>query len=152
MNECLVSDLGGRELRFQGNLILERETQVDLHDEFTRSFAIKVYAVEGGGFVPTLEYTTTSPGEKPVRTFENVDTMKDIECFYFVFETNEVRGDWKGLTRAEWDQRTEDNRRLEKRFEKFIFPLLDEIWDTAERKGFVDKQVEKKKSLWTLLG
>ena len=152
MNECLVSDLNDREFRFQGELILERETPVDLHDEYARSFAIEVYAVEGGGFVSTLEYATASPDEKPIRTFENVDAMKDIECFYFVFETNEVMGESKGLTRAEWDQQIENNRRLEKRFEKFIFPLLDEIRDTAERQGFIDKPIEQKKSLWKLLG
>ena len=48
MNEYLVSDLNGREFRFLGELILERESQVDLNDEFERTFAIKVYGVEHG--------------------------------------------------------------------------------------------------------
>ena len=152
MKEYLVSDLNGRELRFQGDLILERETQVDLKDEFDRTFAIKVYGVEQGGFVATLEYSTTSPSEKPVRTFENVDAMKDIECFYLVFEINEVMGVSKGLTRAELDQRSKNIRRLARQFETFIIPIVDEIRDTAEKRGFVDKPVEPKNPLWKLFG
>lgn len=152
MNEYLVSDLEGRELRFQGDLILERKMQVDLND-YKRSFGIKVYAVDGGGFVPTLQYTTDSPSEQATRIFENVDTTNDIESFYFVFEINEVLGDSKGMARADLDHRSETSRKLAKQFETFIFPLLDEIRDTAERRGFVDKPAEKKKSLWkNLLG
>ena len=152
MNEYLVTDLDGPELRFQGDLILERQTQVDLNDEFERTFGIQVYVVRDGGFVATLEYSTTSPSEKPVRTFENVDAMKDIECFYLVFETNEVMGVSKGLARAELNKRSENTRRLGKQYENFIFPLLDEIRETAEKNGFADKPIEKKKPLWKLLG
>ena len=152
MNEYLVTDLGGKEFRFQGELIVQRKTQVDLQDEFDRSFAINVYGVEQGGFVATLEYSTTSPSEKAVRTFENVDAMKDIECFYLVFEINEVMSVSKGLTRTELDQRSKNSRRLARQFETFIFPIVDEIRDTAAKRGFVDKPVEPKKSLWKLFG
>ena len=69
-----------------------------------------------------------------------------------MFETNEVLGKPKGSTRAELNKRSENTRRLAKQFENFIFQLVDEIRDLAEKKGFVDKPVEKKKSLWKLFG
>jgi hypothetical protein len=152
MNEILIQDLTGHELRFRGDLILESEKSIDLDDEHVRSVTVRVYAVKGGGFVPMMEYATSCPDENAILTFENVDCMKDVECFFFVFEATEVLGDPLKLPRQQGNQRATLGQRFARQFESLIFPFLDEVRETADALGYHDKPEEKKPSLWNLLG
>ena len=153
MNEYTFQDDAGNELQFQGDLILERNSEVVIDKEFERSAAVRVYGIESGGFVPMIRYDSNSQKENSVKAFEIVDLLKDIECFFFVFEATEVFRKMSGLSRNDVNEQKEVVRLISKTIEKLVFELLDDLQSAAESKGFSDKPAEfKKKSVWGLLG
>ena len=153
MNEYTFQNQAGSEVKFQGDLILERSTAIVIGREFERSVKLRVYGVESGGFVPMLQYNSNSPKETKVETFEFVDLLTEVESFFLVFEANEVFKKTSGLNRGDADEQKEVSRIISNEVEKLAFELLDDLHSAAESKGFIDKPAEvKKKSMWGLLG
>ena len=153
MNEYTFQDDAGNEFQFSGDLIVERSDAIKIDEGFERSVTVGVYGVESGGFVPVLKYETNSPNENSVSRFEVVDALKDVECFFYVFEADEVFVGSDRLSTSELDEQTGLGRAISSTVEKLVFDLLDDLESVVESKGFVDKPVdEKKKSLWGLLG
>ena len=153
MNEYTFQDRAGNKLQFQGDLILERNNAIAIDNEYERSATVRVYGIESGGFVSGIEYESNSPNETNFKAFEAIDSLKDVECFFFVFEANEVFIKTSGLSRDDADEQKEVSRIISKEVEKLAFELLDDLHSAAESKGFIDKPAEvKKKSMWRLLG
>ena len=153
MNEYTLQDHVGNEFQFQGDIILERSDAIKIDKEFERSLTVRVYGIDSGGFVPMLEYESNSPNETNVKAFEVVDSLKDVECFFFVFEASSVFEKAERLSNDEIDEQEKVGRAISSKIEKLVFELLDDLPSVAESKGFIDKPAEvKKKSLWGLLG
>ena len=153
MNEYTFQDHVGNELQFEGDLILERNGAIEVDKEFERAVSVRVYGIESGGFVSILEYESNSPKETHVKVFEVVDLLKDVECFFFVFEATDVFKEDRIQDRDDVEEQKKVCRAISKRIENLVFELLDDLQSVAQSKGFIDKPAEvKKKSMWGLLG
>ncbi len=156
MNEILIQDTNENQLRFQGELVIESEKVFSLDDRFERKFMAKIYAVMGGGYVSSLQYVTSSPAEKPILIFEEIDFMDDVEKFYYVFEPGEIFSDSLDLPRELIEQRPALGRQMAKQYESMVFALLDDFRVQVTQRGFLDKPNDqgtpKKSSFWSSLG
>ncbi len=154
MNEILIQDGDKPELRFRGQLIADSEFMVELNDEQQRKFKLQVFGVEGGGFVSTLQYLTSCNSEKSTFLYEDMDLLKDVENFFFVFEANEVIRDLQAMSRVDREQRMLVYRQIAKVYESSVFRFLDVVRNRAKKLKFNDRVVEnaEKPSILRTLG
>lgn len=143
MNEIQIQGEDRPELRFEGQLIAESRFEVDLDDEYDRSFVLQVYAIDGGGFVSTLRYATTSIAEKANFWYEDMDQFKDVENFFYVFEANEVIKGFGQLNRNDREKANLVCKRVAKRYESSMFKFLDLVRRRAIQQKFGDRMIEK---------
>ena len=156
MSEHLIQDSNGNQLRFQGELAAEAGKELNLDDGQARKFLARIYAVEGGGFVSSLQYETSSPGEKPIAVFEEIDFADDVEKFYYVFEPSEIFCNSSELPREVVEQRPVLSKQLAKHYETLVFSLLDDFRAQVLKSGLLNKpndsSAAKKPSFWNSLG
>ena len=78
-----------RELAFSGKLIAEARRSKSVLSEGELWFHLEVWSNDAGGFVPVLRLFTYD-GKPTFTEAEQVDSMTDVENFFFVFEPSEV--------------------------------------------------------------
>ena len=127
MNEIILNTMDGDLVSFVGDLVCQTEGPVEFSDGIDRKFKLKLYAVESGGFVPSIEYLSDSPVERTGCIAEIVDLAKDIENFFFVFTPDELLPDSAGLPREEVEVRTRILACLRKTYESLNFNFLDQV-------------------------
>lgn len=125
MNEILLETMDDRQVSFVGELQSQTEGKVEFADGMNRSFTLKLYTIESGGFVPWIEYASDVSGEQAGCIAEIVDEFKDIENFFFVFVPDDLLEKTNGLTRDEADARKKLLARLRKTYESLTFAFLD---------------------------
>ena len=129
MNEILLDTFDDKPVSFVGELSNQAEAKVEFSDGIERRFVLKLYTIESGGFVPSIEYFSDAPDEQTGCIAEIVDLVKDIENFFFVF----VPEDLLEKTPARNQDRDEITklRRLEsvlrKTYEQLTFAFLDDL-------------------------
>ena len=64
MNEFQLETMDSRPVSFVGELTSQTEGKVEFADGMNRSFALKLYKIESGGFVPSIEYASDVVGEQ----------------------------------------------------------------------------------------
>ena len=144
-----------RELVFRGELIAEVEKQVSLDDAISVRVKPQVFAVEGGGYVATLECKFPQGFEDSYQAFEEIEALQDVENFFYLFDPDEIFGD--AAAGPEEDVRVV-KRRLDHcstQYEKMIFAFLDVLQLRASALGTTDKPKSSKhkgKSFWQKLG
>ena len=142
-----------REFQFQGELLAQEEAQVELINNVSCQMVGRTYCIESGGYVCALEFILSDHAEAPIVLFEEIDSMEDVEKFYYVFEPAEIF-DKKAGSVEEREQVSQNCKRLSQAYEKMIFALLDQFQSECECKGLKDKPkpVKTKSSLWSKLG
>jgi hypothetical protein len=125
MNEIAFDTMDGKPIRFVGGLETQNERQVEFADGEIRKFALKLYRIKSGGFVPTIEFTSSLPTEKSGCIAEMVDQFKDIENFLFVFVPDNVLPKIDGLNRDESAARKKLSSQLRSTYESLTFEFLD---------------------------
>ena len=75
-----------RTVSFDGELIDQQSATVRVGESADGRLAIRVYAVRAGGFVPVVEFNSVSTDVDDVLDAERVDLIKDVECFFLLFE------------------------------------------------------------------
>ena len=148
----IKTELG--ELTFQGELIAEGASTVEFDDGASFCIQPKTYAVEGGGYVSSLQCRFPEGSGKSYFTFEEIDSLEDVEKFFYVFETSEI---FDNGMKSLGQDREEIARRLKKlstEYEKVVFDFLDRLHAEATARGTTDrvKTESKKNSLWKKLG
>ena len=153
MNEILIRHENQLDLCFQGQLIEETKFSIDLNDEERREFTLTAYAIEGGGFVPMLQYDTTSKSESPLVTYEELDQFKDVENFFYMFEAKEVIIGYDRLARSDREQAAKTCKQIAKVYEASLFRFLDLIGSRTSQQKFGDRvEVKAKPSILRTLG
>lgn len=142
-NEILIQSESQPELKFNGQLVTETRFGVELGDEDVRQFELQVYAVDGGGFVSTLRYATTSEAEKANFWYEDMDLFKDVENFFYVFEANEVIKGFSQLNRNDREKASSVCKQVAKRYEASLFKFLDLVRRRTIQHKFGDRVIEK---------
>ena len=127
MNEILIQAENQPELRFNGQLITESKFEVDLGDEETRGFDLCVYAIDGGGFVSTLRYQTSSEFENQICWHEDMDQFKDVENFFFVFEANEIIRGYDRMNRSDRTRAASTCRQVANAYDASLYKFLDHV-------------------------
>ena len=89
MNEMTINTHDLRTVSFDGELIDQQSVGVRLSDDAEAFLALRLYAVRGGGFVPVVEFTPASATVENIVDAEQVDLVKDVECFFLLFEPAE---------------------------------------------------------------
>lgn len=146
MNEYSIQSSDDIELKFNGALIHQDESTFSLDDSFDRKFSATVYAVDGGGFVASIEFQSNCPREKSVLWFEQLDSFEDVEKFYYVFDTAELTLPTNELSRDDTDVRDRISKSISKRFDKLMFQFLEDLKSEAEFHHFGDRVVEPTKA------
>ncbi len=146
MNQIVLDTIDGKPVSFEGELISQTEGNVEFTDGMERKFVLKVYAIESGGFVPSIEYFSNSTLEKTGCIAEIVDLFKDIENFYFVFVPEDLLTKASGKPRDEAHASRRLASALRKTYERLAFAYLDELSE-ALQKNVVDKEIAKTNDL-----
>ena len=76
------------ELSFRGELLADAESTVTFEDGTSFCIQPKTYAVEGGGYVSSLQCRFPEGIGKSHFSFEKIDCLEDVEKFFYVFETS----------------------------------------------------------------
>jgi hypothetical protein len=152
MNDLSIKNSDDVELNFDGELIHQAESVVSLEDGRHRKFLVSAYAVEGGGYVSSIEYQTDCSQEKPVVIFEQTDVFEDVETFFYAFDVCELMLPIKRLSLDEKADRERRTRKISQKFETMMFEFLDAAKRSAEEHHFGDRIEEPAKtgSLWGL--
>lgn len=152
MNVFSIKSSDDVEVNFSGELIDEVESIVTLEDDCDRKFVIRVYAIESGGFIPTIEYQSNCPFERSVVWFEETDVFEDVEKFFYAFDVSELMLPAKGISHQEKENHRRIIKKLAKNFEPVMFKFLDDAKQKADQNGFVDRAQEPSKpgSIWGL--
>ena len=115
------------EIQFRGELIAQDDCTVTFEDEHSYCMLVKAYAVEGGGYVSSLECQSPKSDEDPYLVFEEIDLLQDVENFFYVFESEDIFGE--GMEALEDDHKLIDSRlkSLSTQYEKMVFKFLDQL-------------------------
>ena len=132
MSEITINTMGAKPVSFVGQLATQKEGVVEFADGIPRRYLLKVYTIESGGFVPSIEYFSDASNEQTGCVAETVDLFKDIENFFFVFVPEEVLPESKGLDRDAIDARKKLSHKLRKAYETLAFAFLDELKEEFE--------------------
>ncbi|MFT5303981.1 MAG: hypothetical protein ACI87E_004725 [Mariniblastus sp.] len=152
MHEYSILSSDGVEMKFEGELIHEAESNITMDDQLERKFAIRVFAIHGGGFVPSLEYQTNHAFEKSVLWFEETENSEDVEKFFCAFDVCELMLSSAGLSREEKLEREAITKAVAREFETLMLKFLEGVKQEAERRGCLDRVKEpgKVSSIWGL--
>lgn len=127
MNTFELEDSRGRKLRFDGVLATKASSAESFEDGISRQYSLRIYENVCGGFVVTIEFLTTGNEEASFRWFEQVDEVKDVENFFYVFEVSEYLPSVSKLPEGERDQAKRLTRHLSKSYETTSFQCLDQF-------------------------
>jgi len=153
MNEIVILSTDPTEFRFVGEVVHEAKWSATLDDELSRAFSLSLFAVEGGGFVAAVEFTSDVAMEGSSTIVEETDCLDDVEKFFYVFDIYEVIDSVAGASRPEKERRTFAAKQLAKQYEKLMFRFLDEVKSEIAVKGFADRIQEptaKGNSVWNM--
>lgn len=135
MKEILLNTLDDKPVSFVGELSNQAEANVEVADGTERRFVLRLYTLESGGFVPSIEYISNAPGEQTGCIAEIVDLVKDIENFFFVFVPEDMIE--KSAARTRDRDEAARLRRLEtvlrKTYEQLTFAFLDELTEVSAK-------------------
>ena len=142
------------ELDFQGELIAEGASTVTFEDGTSFCIQPKTYAVEGGGYVSTLQCRFPEGSGKSYFIFEQIDSLEDVEKFFYVFETSEIFGEGMKSLSQDRDELARRLKTLSTEYEKVVFDFLDRLHTEAAARGTKDRVIteSKKGSIWKKLG
>ena len=132
MTEVQLETIDSSPVNFIGRLTCETEGQVEFPDGLTRMFRLKLYSVDSGGFVPSIEYASESSDEQSGCIAEIVDEFKDIENFFFVFVPEDLLPKATTHSRKEEDVHRKLSARMRKTYESLTFAFLDKLKLTFE--------------------
>ena len=127
MNEISLKTNEQKQLSFVGELISESTSCVEFADGFARQFTLALYAIESGGFVPAIVYTSDHPEEQTGRIAEIVDLFKDVENFFFVFVASDVLPRSKPVEREQCEARKKLETKLRLAYEDLTSTFLEEV-------------------------
>ncbi len=153
MNEIAIVSSESKEFRFIGELVHESKWNAVLDDEQSRSLALDVYAIEGGGFVSAVGFQSAVATEGASNVVEETDCFDEVEKFFYVFDINEVVASVAGASRVEKEQRTFAAKRLAKEYEKLMFQFLEDCKSQIAIKGYLDRVEDrpvKTSSVWDM--
>ena len=142
------------ELNFRGELIAESESTVTFEDGTSFCLQPKTYAVEGGGYVSSLQCRFPAGSGKSYFSFEEIDCLEDVEKFFYVFETSEIFGAGMKSLSEDRDEVARRLKTLSTEYEKVVFQFLDCLQAEVTARGTTDrvKTDAKKASIWKKLG
>ncbi len=134
MHEILLDTFDDKPVSFVGELSNQAEAKVEFSDGIERRFVLKLYAIESGGFVPSIEYLSDAPDEQTGCIAEIVDLVKDIENFFFVFVPEDLleKTPARNQDRAETDRLRRLETALRKTYEQLTFSFLDDLAEVSE--------------------
>ena len=143
-----------REIQFEGELIASGDTTVTFDDSNSCCMVAKAYAVAGGGYVTLLECKFPESCGGKYRTFEEIDSLHDIENFFYVFESDDIFGEGLKPLKNDRDQTAARLKKLSAEYEKMVFDFLDQLHAESAARGLQDKVKAKpaEKSIWKKLG
>jgi hypothetical protein len=127
MNEMLLNKMDGKKVSFVGELIGQAEGNVESTDGLDREFALKLFRIKSGGFVPVIEYESNDSREQAGCIAEIVDLFKDVENFFFVFVPEDLLSETKELDRDDLEARKKLAVKLRKTYENLSFTFLEEM-------------------------
>jgi hypothetical protein len=127
MKLITLEKMDGQPVTFVGELAAQSEAPIADTGGLKRSFTLKLYLIESGGFVPTVEYFSEATTEKTGCLAEIVDLYKDIENFFFVFMPGDLLLDSNMMDRDQAEARRRLSNKLEKVYQAQAFAFLDEL-------------------------
>ena len=89
MNQMTIRTHDHRTVAFDGVLIDQQTAFVRLSNDAEASIVLRLFVVQGGGFVPYLQFSSASPRVADIVDADRVDLLKDVECFFLLFEPTE---------------------------------------------------------------
>ncbi len=92
MNVMTLQTQDQRTVSFDGELIDQQSATLRVSESADGRLALRVYAVRGGGFVPVVEFNSVSTDVADVLDAERVDLIKDVECFFLLFQPTDHLG------------------------------------------------------------
>lgn len=114
-----------RVLRFVGELIAEQTETLDHAGTAIAIFKLRIYAVEGGGYVPAISFESLSDRTVSAEA-DRVHTAQDVENFFYVYEPLESLQKVKFCTESRCAECQQLKRRLTTKFDS----ATDEIINT----------------------
>ena len=143
-----------RELEFQGEQISVGTCIVTFEDKSSCRMTARAYAVEGGGYVASLECNFPEGGGNTYWACEEVDSLHEIENFYYVFESDDIFGQGLKPLGNDHDQVAKRLKILSAEYEKMVFDFLDQVQSEAHVRGTHDKPktTPAGNSIWKKLG
>ena len=147
-------NLKDRDFQFQGELIVVGETTVTFDDASSCCMVARVYAVEGGGYVSSLECRFPKGCGDTHWACEEIDSLQDVENFFYVFESDDIFGEGLKPLKNDRDKVAKRLKRLSAEYEKMVFDFLDEVQSEAASRGVEDKAkpIPVESSIWKKFG
>ncbi|MDB4766216.1 hypothetical protein OAG71_00865 [bacterium] len=143
-----------REVQFEGELIAVGECTVTFDDSSSYHMVARAYAVEGGGYVSSLECKLPAHCGNTYWACEEIDSVHDIENFFYVFESDDIFGEGLVPLVNDREQVAKRLKRLSAKYEKMVFDFLDQVQYEAASRGSKDKAkpIPGESSFWKKLG
>ena len=133
MKEIVLNTMSGKQVSFVGELVKESTGSIDMPDNFDRQFGLRLYDIESGGFVPSIEYTSNAPHEHSGCLAEIVDLPKDVENFFFVFVADDLLEESQVSDREDKEVRKKLVARLRASYEDLMSIFLEEITQALDK-------------------
>jgi len=86
MKHTITTTADSYKIEFEGELIAEADSSVQITDWDEREFLLNLYAIVGGGFVVVIELNSSNAGIADVVEAERVDSVSNAEAAFLVFE------------------------------------------------------------------
>lgn len=111
---------------FHGDLLVRVESARDVAGDGERGYDLSVYSRDDGGYVAAIDFVTTVPLEENRGLIELVDTIADVEDFFFAFEPDELLPDLSRSGRTASD-RQNVLQRLYAKYDQRVKDVLDQL-------------------------
>lgn len=142
------------EIQFRGELIAQGDNTVTFEDATSYCMSARAYAIDGGGYVSSLECRFPESDEDPYLVFEEIDLLQDVENFFYVFESNEIFSEGMKSLGDDHELIASRLKRLSTQYEKMVFDFLDQFQAEAAARGTQDKTkpAPSESTFWKKLG
>ncbi|MFK7768401.1 MAG: hypothetical protein AB8B55_14355 [Mariniblastus sp.] len=149
MTEFAIQSSDGTEIRHAGELVHKDSFEVVPNDQITRNFVLDVYAVEGGGFVTSIEFQTSCSREESVKFCEEADNLDEVEKFFYVFDLGEHLLPGDNLAQPQKLEHSNILKWLAKEYESRMHAFLEVVNKRIAELGYTDRISDQKPgSIW----